>query len=314
MIESSTRGTSSTFSVARQVANWVRDIDPSVNFNEDDILPLCVGPMRKVLYFSMMNFRSRKEIIGAENYMRRMMKISMDEEKRKNREYRSKIHIKIRGYLEQQKLIKISLNDVIQRLQVAESRIDNLHDDFDALGVREGIIMELSASRRKELYLWSQTIDDLNDTSQIQSMEATILAMRKECANVLQISSSGILDKEKLLAEDRIGSELSLPKGSGPLRQTDAELNSLLISEFIAATRASHIVSKMVEQKIVVPDENEEIFKNSLELDLAAAEKTSLKQIIIEVGIRPVKLCDALLQLRNKNESDWLWNFDPVTL
>ena len=70
----------------------------------------------------------------------------------------------------------------------------------------------------------------------------------------------------------------------------------------------------MVEQKIVVPDENEEIFKNSLELDLAAAEKTSLKQIIIEVGIRPVKLCDALLQLRNKNESDWLWNFDPVTL
>ena len=297
MADSSTRGTSS-FSVARQVADWARDVDPSVNFHEDDVLPLCVGPMRKILSFSMMNFRSTKEIIGARNVMQRIKKISMAEEKRQKEEYRGQIHIKIREYLEQQKLMKASLDDAIQKLQVAESRINNLHDDFDALVVRERIILELSSSHKKELNLWSQTIDNLTDESKIQAMEATVLGMRDECVKVLQLSTLGILDQEKHLLEDRIGTELSLRKGSGPLRQTDAELNSLLISEFIAATRASHSVSKVLEEKVDVPDENDEIFMNSLALELATAERTSLKKIIIEVGDRPAGWYDAL----NSNE------------
>ena len=57
-------------------------------------------------------------------------------------------------------------------------------------------------------------------------------------------------------------------------------------------------LSKVLEEKVDVPDENDEIFMNSLALELATAERTSLKKIIIEVGDRPVGWYDAL----NSNE------------
>lgn len=283
MADSAIRG-SSTFSVARQVANWAREVDPSVSFTEDDVLPLCVGPMRKVLSFSMKNFRSTEDIARASKAIQRIKHTLMTEGIRKTEEEKTEIRAKICESLDRQKSMSATLNEAIQCLRQAESRIYDLHEDFDGLETRERIILELSSTRRKELHLWNRTINDLTDMSQIQTIEAMIMTMKNECVNVLRGSETGILHQDNVV-QNKVNNEMSFRKGNLLHQQTESELNSTLISEYLAATRMAYSVSEKLKGGCIVPEEDEDIFKNSLALELAVVKKTLLKKFIIEVKL-----------------------------
>ncbi len=81
----------STFNFARQVIIWLKNVDPNINCLEDDILPLCVGPMKKVLQFSMSNFRSKDDISkSVERREKAIELLKSREKKRINKEKRGR--------------------------------------------------------------------------------------------------------------------------------------------------------------------------------------------------------------------------------
>lgn len=282
MSDPSTKGTS-TFAVARQVVNWSREIDPTVHIQDDDVMPLCVGPMRKVLAFSMSNFRSKCDISFASKTLALANKISKSEERRKMKEERNQIQLEIRDALKKQKDVRRCLSDAIERLRKAESNLVNLRDDYDAFETRERVTLELSLTRNKELDVWARTIQEISDSSQIQTVEMMVLELKKECADVLRETNKDAVLLQTAALLEGVADELAIPTGTLLRKQTDTELHTSVISEYLAAARMSHQVVEKLKDKILVTDEAKDIFVNALALELATAEKSTLKKIIAEV-------------------------------
>lgn len=289
----------STFNFARQVISWLNAVDPSINCLEDDIMPLCVGPMKKVLQFSMSNFRSKEEI--SQTTKRREKAIKFLRSREQKRIDKEKVIISQRTYdsLRKQRDLRISLNYSILQMRLAERKKTSKHDDHDAHETREKLIKDMNLNRNKELDLWTRTIEEINDVSQIQTVESMIADLKKGCLEALSSSSkSFILAKQDNLAgknvfsvrddthsdKGKTSSDVgTTSKGTTFRKQSDEELHRSVVSEYLATARMSHSITTKMNERITVPEENKEVFKNALAVELAFTEKSCLKKIISEV-------------------------------
>ena len=281
MADPSAKG-ASTFSVARNVVTWARGIDPSINVLEDDVMPLCIGPMRKVLTFSMLNFKKKSDINQASKAVELSNKILGLEEKRRMNKTRIEIRRRIRESLQQQRSARLSLSAAIDRGCAADSQMLNLRDDQDAYKTRERVVQELHSTRIKELEMWARTIHEITDFSQIQTVEDIIVDLKKKCLDVLISTNKDALQQQTAPVPPQI---ISSPEVTAPQlrKQTDSELHTSVIDEYLAAARMSFSVTEKLKDKIIVNEENKDIFINALALELAGAERSSLKKIIAEV-------------------------------
>lgn len=289
---------SSTFDVARQVISWVNNVDPSMHFLEDDIMPLCVGPMKKILAHSMANFRNKNDIsLTVKRRENKSNLLKLLERKRINKE-KEILSQSTYDSLKIQRSLRISLNESIQQMRLAEGKKTSMHDEYDAYETRERIILDVDLNRNKELDLWTRTIQEINDVSQIQTVEAMILNLKKNCVDVLSSSSKSVRPNKGNQDTERnifpVGDDTdsdkgkiysdAISKGHTFHKQSDEELHKSVVTEYLAAARMSHSISAKLSERIIVPEENKEIFKNALAVELAYTEKSCLKKIISEVN------------------------------
>jgi hypothetical protein len=289
----------STFNFARQVISWLNTVDPSINCLEDDIMPLCVGPMKKILQFSMSNFRSKDDISQSVKKREKAIKLLKSREQKRIDKEKEIISQRTYDSLRTQRDLRISLNHSILQMRLAEGKKTSKHDDHDAHETREKLIKDTDLNRNKELDLWTRTIEEINDVSQIQTVESMITDLKKGCIEALSSSSKSFIPlkqdhiteknvfsvgddtiSEKGKASSDVG---TTSKGTTFHKQSDEELHKSVVSEYLAAARMSHSIKTKMSEKITVPEENKEVFKNALAVELAYTEKSCLKKIVSEV-------------------------------
>lgn len=94
-------------------------------------------------------------------------------------------------------------------------------------------------------------------------------------------SSSNIED-----VANRSSQQLSTQSSSSTAllrKQTDSEVYTSILNEYMTAAKMSHSVTTKLKDKRSVPEENKEVFKNALAVELAVMEKKCLKGIVSEV-------------------------------
>lgn len=132
----------STFEISKKVINWIETIDSDTGIEKDDVLPLCTGPMKKLLAFSVNNFRSAEDISYAlKNKHDQNLKLKMKEKEIRNKE-KKMIYKNINESLDEQRSLRNSLNESIQGLRLMEGQLINLRDDHDAYETRERVAHE----------------------------------------------------------------------------------------------------------------------------------------------------------------------------
>jgi hypothetical protein len=286
MLETAMTRGSSTFAVARQVIEWATDIEPTLCIQEDDVLPLCVGPMRKVLNFSESIFRNSIDVknavtnLGASNE-----KLIAAERKKKNNEMKS-IRLKIRRSQETEKKIRIDLISAISQLLYAEAKNDRILLDRDALNTGWKIHEEINLKRSNEVCSWTRMLDICRDLSKIESTSLTIGELRNRSANALTSSktdSSEQLSTLKLQNVQTTTDRYSASLERTPNRQTNADLHCAIIADYAAAARVSHFAAEKYKDRIIFDVEDDVLFRNALSLELASAEKSALKRCISQV-------------------------------
>jgi hypothetical protein len=285
MLESAMTKGSSTFAVARQVIEWATDVEPTLCIQEDDVLPLCVGPMRKVLTFSKSNFRNSIDVknavtnLGASNE-----KSIAAERKKKNNEIRS-IRLEIRRSLETEKEIRIDLLSAMSQLQYAEAENDRMLRDHDALNTGWKIHEEINLKRNNEIHSWTRNLDVCRDLSKIESVALTIGGLRIRSANAL---TSSKIDSSDQLSTLKLQNMRTTDRNSASLertanQQTNAELHRAIIADYADAARVSHFAAEKYQDRIIFDVEEDVFFRNAVSLELASAEKSALKRCISEV-------------------------------
>ena len=275
----------STFAVARQVVEWATDIEPTLCIQEDDVLPLCVGPMRKVLTFSKSNFRNSIDVKSAvANLKASAEKLVAAEREKKNYEVRS-IRLEIRRSQEIEKEIRIDLLRAVNQLQFAEAKGDRTHRNHDALNTGLKIHDEINLQRDNEIHAWTRILDVCRDLSKSESTALVIGELRNRSANALtslEIDNSDQLSTLKLQSAQTTD-RYSASSGRTLNQQTNADLHSAIIADYAAAARISHSAAEKFKDRIIFDVEDDVFFKNALALELASAEKSALKRCISEV-------------------------------
>lgn len=276
---------SSTFAVARQIIDWATDVEPTLCIQEDDILPLCVGPIRKVLNFSKSNFRNQIDVTSAaKNLEASNESLKAAERDRKNYE-RTSIRLEIRRSLETEIEIRIDMLNAIKELQFAEARSDRALRDHDALITGWKIHEEIRLQRNNEIHTWTRLLDICRELSKIERTVLTIGSLRcrsTDALTSLKIDNSdqhSTLKLEKVPTTDRYSASF----GRTMNQQTNAELHRAIIADYAAAVRLSHMAAEKHKDRIIFDVEDDVFFRNALALELASAEKSSLKRCISEV-------------------------------
>jgi hypothetical protein len=237
----------STFNFARQVIIWLKNVDPNINCLEDDILPLCVGPMKKVLQFSMSNFRSKDDISKSVERREKAIELLKSREKKRINKEKRVISQSSCETLKIQRDLRISLNNSILQMRLAEGKKTSKHDDHDAYETREKLILDVDLNRNKELDLWTRTIEEINDLSQIQTVESMINDLKKGCKEALSSSSkiitpmkqNNIMEKNIFPVGDDTHTEKrkisdTISKGTTFRKQSDEELHRSVVSEYLS--------------------------------------------------------------------------------
>jgi hypothetical protein len=253
--------------------------------------------MKKVLQFSMRNFRSKDDISkSVERREKAIELLKSREQKRINKEKRV-ISQSTCEILKIQRDLRTSLNNSILQMRLAEGKKTSKHDDHDAYETREKLILDVDLNRNKELDLWTRTIEEINDVSQIQTVESMINDLKKGCEEALSSSSknitpmkqNNIMEKSIFPVGDDTHTEKgkttsdTTSKGTTFRKQSDEELHRSVVSEYLSTARMSHSIGTKLSEKIIVAEENKEVFKNALAVELAFTEKSCLKKIISEV-------------------------------
>lgn len=289
MLESNIIRGSSAVEIARQVRDWATDIEPTYQVQDDDVLPLCLGPMRKVLTFSMSHFRNSSDVKSAAA----TFNVSIEKMKAVKRNKRMSeirlIRSKIRISLNKEKVTRATLLNIIGQLQLSQIENDKKLRDCDGLTTGLKIRHEFYIKRYKEIRSWTQILEKCRELDRNERSASLVDELRSRSTNALVSSSIDTYDEVSTQIIMRVETTArnlasSAQKFTESNRRTHATVHSAIIADYTAAARLSHLATERYQDRIIFDVEDDAFFKNALALELATAEKSATKRCISEVS------------------------------
>jgi hypothetical protein len=289
----------STFDTARQFVSWAREIDGRQPPSNDEVLPLCAGPLKKLIGICQTSLRPADSIQSAVKARESKIRRSQISDSSKLNGAKLEAEKLLGDATERQNHLNEKIGALLAEIRERESAECRQRDDHEAYSLQKSVVREIFSTRKKELDHWSRVTREVQDVSAVPALENGIDAVKSSCRSALAAVDSSVRAPAISTASDGTLDEESSPAS---VRHSEADLQALVVSEYLAANKLVHAMkTRGKEKNFVGADEDKDVFRNSLMLELAMAERASLRQTVAELEMTVSTMASAPSDLEKEN-------------